>query len=446
MPVLPLRAVLVATTPVLAATGFLAPSIALADAQAATGPVMSCSASTCTVTYATVGTGQAFTVPAGVSSLSVTLYGGRGGDNQSGVLGGDGARVHAALAVSPGEIVGVDIAGAGQSELAGGAGGVNGGGSGSHSGGGGGATDITSASTLLLVAGGGGGAGQSVASTLCSGSNVSAAGGAGGNAGHPGGRGTTVTDGGLTLGGGGGGFPGTTSAAGGGGTAGMPTGSNACGTGVATGSGTGGSGRTGGSDSGFVNGGGGGGGYFGAGAGGGAALQSRSDGFEVAGSGGGGGGSSFTGGTGVSNARVSDTGNGGAVNSGNGEAVFSYTRPVADIAVTLACPTHMRVGGTGRCHLTVTDNGPDAATRVTAAISLPPSLSEVSCNPRCTQSGATFTWKRPSLATGASATFTLVMTAASTGPATVHGQASAPRPYRDPNPGNNSASAVITVG
>jgi hypothetical protein len=50
MPVLPLRAVLAATTPVLAATGFLAPSIAVADAQAATGPVLSCSASTCTVT------------------------------------------------------------------------------------------------------------------------------------------------------------------------------------------------------------------------------------------------------------------------------------------------------------------------------------------------------------------------------------------------------------
>ena len=83
--------------------------------------------------------------------------------------------------------------------------------------------------------------------------------------------------------------------------------------------------------------------------------------------GGGGGGSSFTGGTGISNARVSHTGNNGSVNSGNGEAVFSYTRPVADIAVRLACPTHMSVGGTGRCHLTVTDNGPDAATRVTAA-------------------------------------------------------------------------------
>jgi hypothetical protein len=143
---------------------------------------------------------------------------------------------------------------------------------------------------------------------------------------------------------------------------------------------------------------------------------------------------------------VSDTGNNGTVNGGNGEVVFTYTRPVADIAVKLACPTHMPVGGTGRCHLTVTDNGPDTATRVTAAISLPPSLSEVSCSPRCTKNGATFTWTRHSLATGASATFTLVMSAASTGPATVHGRASVPLPYRDPNPGNNSASAVITVG
>ena len=143
---------------------------------------------------------------------------------------------------------------------------------------------------------------------------------------------------------------------------------------------------------------------------------------------------------------MSDTGNGGAVNSGNGEAVFSYTRPVADIAVKLACPTRMPAGGTGRCRLTVTDNGPAAATGVTAAISLPPSLSEVSCSPLCTKNGATYTWTRHSLATGASATFTLVMSAASTGPATVQGRASVPLPYRDPNPGNNSASAVITVG
>jgi hypothetical protein len=143
---------------------------------------------------------------------------------------------------------------------------------------------------------------------------------------------------------------------------------------------------------------------------------------------------------------VVDTGNNGSVNSGNGEAVFTYTRPVADIAVQLACPAHMRVGGTSRCRLTVTDNGPAAGTRLTAAISLSSSLSEVSCTPGCTKNGATYTWKRGSLATGASATFTLVMSAASTGPASVQGRARVPLPYRDPNHANNAATAVITVG
>jgi hypothetical protein len=441
-----LRGVVAIATPALIATGFVAfPAAAAARAPAAADPVPSCSRITCTVTYSTVGTGQSFTVPAGLSSLSVTLYGGRGGDNQSGVLGGDGALVTAALSVTHGEVLGIDAGGAGHSELAGGAGGVNGGGSGTHSGGGGGSTDITSAGTLLLVAGGGGGAGQSVLSDLCSGGTLNVAGGAGGNAGNPGGNGTTVTDGGLTLDGGGGGMPGTTSAAGGGGTAGAPTGSNSCGTGVSTGGGTAGSGRRGGSDNGFANGGGGGGGYLGGGSGGGGALESISDGFVVAGSGGGGGGSSYTSGPGVGNAKVSDTGNDGTVNNGNGEVVFSYPRPVADIAVTLACPAHMHVGGTNQCHLKVTDNGPDTATGVTATISLPSSVSEIYCHPGCHQNGATFTWTGRTLATGATGTFTLAISASSAGPADVHGKASAARRYRDPHPGNNSASAVITI-
>jgi hypothetical protein len=290
---LSVRGVVAVSTPALAVTGFLALAATAARAQAVANSVQSCSRTTCTVTYASVGTGQSFTVPAGLSALSVTLYGGQGGSNKSGVLGGDGAQLNAALSVTPGEVLGIDVGSAGQSELAGGMGGVNGGGSGTHSGGGGGATDITSASTPLLVAGGGGGAGQSVLSDLCSGGTLNVSGGAGGNADNPGGNGTTVTDGELTLAGGG--MPGSTSAAGGGGVAGAPTGSNACGTGVTTGGGTEGSGRTGGSDNGFANGGGGGGGYFGGGSGGGGALESISDGFVVAGSGGGGGGgSSYT--------------------------------------------------------------------------------------------------------------------------------------------------------
>jgi hypothetical protein len=47
---------------------------------------------TCTVTFSTPGVGQSWTVPAGVSSESFTLYGGIGAFN-----GGDGAKVTGSL-------------------------------------------------------------------------------------------------------------------------------------------------------------------------------------------------------------------------------------------------------------------------------------------------------------------------------------------------------------
>ena len=58
------------------------------------------------MSFTTPGTGGSFTVPAGVSSLSVTLYGGAGGGTSysgRGVSGGDGALVTATLTVTPGE-------------------------------------------------------------------------------------------------------------------------------------------------------------------------------------------------------------------------------------------------------------------------------------------------------------------------------------------------------
>ena len=94
------RGVLGVVALALAAAGFLALPATAAAAQTVAGPmggpaagqvvgpVRSCSHTRCTVRYTTVGTGQSFTVPARVTSLSVTLYGGRGGDNGSGVLAG----------------------------------------------------------------------------------------------------------------------------------------------------------------------------------------------------------------------------------------------------------------------------------------------------------------------------------------------------------------------
>src|ERR1700678_3777276 len=108
---------------------------------AAGSPV--CTAGTCSVTFATPGTGYLLPVAADVSPLSVVLLGGAGG----GVAGGYGARVTATLDVAGTSSLGIDVGGA----AAGASGGVNGGG---------GATDLTVSGTRLLVAGGGGGSGS----------------------------------------------------------------------------------------------------------------------------------------------------------------------------------------------------------------------------------------------------------------------------------------------
>ncbi len=299
-------------------------------ALAADGPP-SCSAGTCAVSFITPGTGQSFTVPPGVTSLSVTLYGGVGGGAIGGITGGDGAQVTASLTVSPGSTLGVDAGGAAGSL---GQGGVNGGGSSETGGAGGGATDVTSAGTPLLVAGGGGGAGLTFEGSLCTGGTFTAAGGAGGNADNPGDVGTTVVDGGLTLHGGGGGSPGTTSGAGGGGPGGQVDQFSSC-LGQSPGlNGIPGSGMTGGLG---AAGGGGGGGYFGGGAGGDAAVERTSGGFIFAGAGGAGGGASYTGGAAPSPTPVvTDTGNSGQVNGGNGEARFSYPDPISTGAPSYA--------------------------------------------------------------------------------------------------------------
>jgi hypothetical protein len=201
-----------------------------------------------TGTFAYTGGVQTYTVPAGITSLSVDMAGAAGGSSYI-AAGGMGGRLQATLAVTPGQVLTIYVGGAGTT-----AGGYNGGGSAPYDyGTGGGASDIRTGGTALanrvLVAGGGGGAGDS-----------GGTGGAGG--------GTTAGAGSNDSYGGTGGSGGTSSAGGNGGPAsnGAPAGSTGT-------SGTGGTGST------YA--GGGGGGYFGGGGGGFAS--------------GGGGGSSYAG-------------------------------------------------------------------------------------------------------------------------------------------------------
>jgi hypothetical protein len=111
---------------------------------------------------------QTYTVPCGVTSITIEAYGAQGGNgalgspNSQGGSGGLGAYASGTLAVTPGQILNIYVGGAGTAPT----GGFNGGGNGgnANAGGGGGATDVriggTAASNRVLVAGGGGGGGR----------------------------------------------------------------------------------------------------------------------------------------------------------------------------------------------------------------------------------------------------------------------------------------------
>jgi Domain of unknown function DUF11 len=237
----------------LAAVGLLAVAVPAASAAAQT---------TATTSYSTPGS-YTFTVPAGVTSISVTAVGAAGYNHDVGI--GLGASVTGTLAVSPAEQLSVGVGGPGSVVAGGVGGGGNGGvGGGGNGGGGGGASLVgipAEAGSSLIVAGGSGGAGGGA--------------GGGGNAGAPG-----VGPGGDPNGGNGG--AGTTTAGGAGGSGGAFDTS----IGDAGDPGTFGAGGDGGAGTDVgASGGGGGGGYYGGGGGGGGAAEGVG--------GGGGGGSSF---------------------------------------------------------------------------------------------------------------------------------------------------------
>jgi hypothetical protein len=221
-----------------------------------------------------------FTVPAGVTRLSVLARGGEGigyffhGYGQPGFPG----RVYAVIRVHPGDKLHVFVAGSGRD------GGFNGGGSSSY-GFGGGASDVRVGGDklkdrIIVAAGGGTSAGCYL---YC----YADGGDGGGLSGKPG-----FGLGGLSGGGGGGG---TQSAGGSGGAGGVGGKSGESGQPGGSGAlGLGGNGGAGGQCSCYlpgIGGGGGGGGYYGGGGGGGSASASSSD--PDYGGGGGGGGSSY---------------------------------------------------------------------------------------------------------------------------------------------------------
>ncbi len=245
-----------------------------------------------------------YTVPATVTSLTVTAVGGNGGSGiafpsgmMTAVPGGKGRVVTSILAVTPGEVLQINVGGAGNtgSGFGLGGGGFNGGGRAFNAGGGGGgASDVRrtpfAAADRVVVAGGGGG-----------GASGDALGGAGGDAGSNGfnSLGSTPGNGGIAGAGGAGGTGGASP--------------NAC--------------CSGGSDGGATNGGDGGGGNLsGAGGGGGyGGGGGGSGGVSGSGGGGGGGGGSLGTPTGFN-----------ASTSGAGSVVLTHSATTMEVIKTVS--------------------------------------------------------------------------------------------------------------
>ncbi len=246
-------------------------------------------AGTNTATFGYTGGAQSFTVPSGVTAITVEAWGGQGGNGNVGAVGGRGAYIRSTLGVSAGQALSVYVGG--QGGTANRAAGFNGGGTGgSSAGGGGGGSDVRLGSTRLVVAGGGGGAAANDYPPYSYGGASGEYGGDGGD-----GNGTYLGyggDGAITSGGAGGAGGGSWWMAGSSGTVAL--------------------GGAGGDDGGNGRGGGGGGGGY-HGGGGGAAAGTNSSG------GGGGGGSSFSSGTSTTYSS--------GIRSGNGQVVVTYFQP-----------------------------------------------------------------------------------------------------------------------
>jgi hypothetical protein len=321
----------------LLAGGGLAGASLLAGAPAAvadTGPDCSAavvSGATATVTCGYTGGSQYWTVPAGITQATFTLYGAVGGQatgDESGG-GGFGAEVSGTLPVTAGTVLQVNVGQVGQQGgTAFGGGGAGGSESVGLGGGGGGESDVRAPdasgdyplSAALLVAGGGGGGGDwGLSFPPPENEGTQPRGGNGGNADTAGAAGASNVDFcGDMFGLAAGGAAGTTTAGGAGGAGGtlaVAAGSSCTAvSGGAGAAGTPGTGGNGGHGNNYGAGGGGGGGYYGGGGGGGGGIDQAW--HETGAGAGGGGGASYLGSTGT---LVTDEGSGS-----NGEVVITY--------------------------------------------------------------------------------------------------------------------------
>jgi hypothetical protein len=303
-----------ASTPTLAVSGLTANTTYYVAAAAATA------AASGSLSFNHTGSSQVWTVPQGVTSITVQAWGAKGGNGL--LQGGNGGAASGVLSVVPGTTIQINVGGQGSVTAGGFNGGGNGGiGSSSSGSGGGGASDIringTTLANRVLVAAGGGGVGgnattyNAAAGIGGSGANCAAPFGVGGSAANGCGVGNIGTCAGGTApsygtGGGGGGLNS------GGALAGSGGGSFGQGGSLGQGGGGGNNAATYGGTGGGVNGGGGGGGGYFGGAGG----MSGNGGCN----GGGGGGSSY-----ANNAILTNVTFTGGISAGQGSVILSWS-------------------------------------------------------------------------------------------------------------------------
>jgi len=310
--------------------------------------------STVSDTHYSAGT-YSFSVPAGITSITVKAWGAGGGGGAgnggsgSGGNGGGGGYTKGVFAVTPGETLDI-VVGSGGSNAT-----VN-----RTAGSGGGYSAVKRSSTILVEAGGGGGGGGGIGTRAGgaggAGGGTNGVNGSGGSGGASGGSRGTSSGPGNGGGGTGSGVTGSVGAANAGGNGGGFSGSNCSASVTNTQGGNGGygGGGGGGTDSSSCSDGGGGGSGFYGGGGGGSTTSSR-------GGGGGGGGSGTidgsasspvnTAGSGQTQANNGDSDNNGAGAGGNGGTNSAGTSAGADGATVISYST----------------SGPAATTRVSWA-------------------------------------------------------------------------------
>jgi hypothetical protein len=133
----------------------------------------------------------------------------------------------------------------------------------------------------------------------------------------------------------------------------------------------------------------------------------------------------------------------GTATAGPFTVSITTTSTKADVTAGLSCPATMTLGGTATCTLSVGNNGPAAATKIIAAVGLPAALSATSCSAGCARHGNIYTWTLASLASGATAKYTITVKASRTGNVIIGAVAVAQN--ADPKPLNNIAAWQITV-